>query len=365
MQIHVFIAHMTVGGAERVCVNLCNEFAQRGHEVHLVLLDLDNDVNSHLLDERVQIHNLKVHRFRYAAPAMTLYLRKYRPDFMLIFGMEMAVIVNRLRKLKLTKVKPVVRVLNNVNISLSREDKVSPVVENYLKRSQVQMADMAHIVAQCKAMGRMIVEKGLVEPDRLSVIYNPVSADLLSKVEKLRQTKSCGDKQITFIGRVDPQKQPDKLIEAFELIHAKLPEVTLHIVGSGNLIEQTKELVKNKKLDTSVVFEGVRKDMENVYAATDLVILSSAYEGMPNALIEAIGCGIPVVSFDCPIGPSEIIEDGVNGFLAEQDNVEELADKALQALKQSWDEDIIRATCKKFDVKNIAGEYEKIFSELV
>ena len=82
MVIHIFIAHMGIGGAERVCVNLANEFAEMGNEVHILVLNLENDVNTHLLDSRVQVHPLGVSRLRYAAPAMLRYVKKYRPPFL-------------------------------------------------------------------------------------------------------------------------------------------------------------------------------------------------------------------------------------------------------------------------------------------
>ena len=117
MIIHIFIARMGIGGAERVCVNLANEFAAKGHEVHIVVLNLDNDVNTHLLDSRVRVHPLGVSRLRYAAPTMLRYVKKYRPPFLFVFGNEMAVILNKMRKLHLLNTPLVVRVLNNVNIS--------------------------------------------------------------------------------------------------------------------------------------------------------------------------------------------------------------------------------------------------------
>lgn len=367
MEIHVFIAHMGIGGAERVCVNLANEWASRNHNVHICVLNLDNDINTQLLDKRVQVHELGVSRLRYAAVPMLRYLKRNKPSLLFIFGNEMAIIVNKLKKLKLTKVKTVVRVLNNVNISLAKEDNVSPLVENYLKMAQKQMADMDAVVAQCKDMGDMIAKKGLVEAEKIHVIYNPVSNALINRVEEIRKNREEPDSvgnRITFIGRVDPQKQPDQLIEAFASIVEQKSEAKLRIVGDGNLMEQTKALVEDRGLQKSVIFDGVRKDMENVYADTDVVILSSKYEGMPNVLIEAIGCGIPVVSYDCPIGPAEIVEDGVNGFLVNQDDVAKLAEKTLLALKQSWDRDIIKSTCKKFDVGRICDEYCRVFEDI-
>lgn len=365
MTIHTFIAHMGVGGSERVCVNLANEWAERGNDVHIAVLNLDNDVNTHLLDKRVQVHELGVSRLRYSALPMLGYLKKYKPDFIFVFGKEMAIIMNKLRKLKLTKLKIVVRILNNVNISLSKEDNVSPVVEHYLQSAQKQLEDMDCVIAQCKAMGKMLTEAGMVKEGKMQVIYNPVSKNLIESVENLwRNNPREKGNNITFIGRVDPQKQPEQLIDIFALIKEQCEDAKLRIVGDGNLMEQTRMQVKKLGLENSVLFDGIRKDMEQVYADTDLVILCSEYEGMPNALIEAIGCGIPVVSYDCPIGPAEIIEDGVNGFLTSQNNVEELAAKACLALKKDWDKEIIKATCKKFEVASIAKSYEEIFKAL-
>lgn len=363
MTIHIFIAHMGVGGSERVCVNLANEWARLGNEVHIAVLNLENDVNTHLLDSRIQVHELGVSRLRYSAVPMLKYLKKYKPSFIFVFGKEMAIIMNKLKKLKLTKVKVIVRILNNVNIALAKEDNVSPIVEKYLQTAQKQLADMDASIAQCKAMGKMVVEAGMVEESKLHVIYNPVSRELIEEVEKLRRTLNCeGSGRIAFIGRIDPQKQPDQLINAFKLVKEKMPEARLRIVGNGSLMQKTMQQVYDMGLEGDVIFDGIRKDMENVYADADVVILSSQYEGMPNALIEAIGCGIPVVSYDCPIGPAEIIEDGVNGFLCRQDDIEDLAEKTCIALKQSWDRDIIKATCKKFDVTEIAKKYIEIFA---
>ena len=284
---------------------------------------------------------------------------------MFVFGMEMAVILNKLKKLRLTNTKMIVRVLNNVNISLAKEDNVSPIVENYLKKAQSQLKDMDMVISQCKAMGKMLLKTGAVSEEKLRVIYNPVSTELIKRVDDKRSLNAKPENnkgnRITFIGRVDPQKQPDQLIRAFALIKKNIPDAILRIVGNGHLMEQTRELAKNLDVIDSVIFDDVRKDMENVYCDTDVVILCSQYEGMPNALIEAIGCGIPVVSYDCPIGPAEIIEDGVNGFLVEQDNIEMLAQKTALALKQSWDADIIKSTCKKFDPVKIAAQYEEVF----
>jgi len=371
MKIHVFIAHMGIGGSERVCVNLANEWADRGHEVHIVVLNLDNDINTENLRASVEVHELGVSRLRYAPFAIFRYICRNKPPFMLIFGNEMAIILSKLRKLGLVKTPLVVRILNNVNISLSKEDNVSPAVEEYLKKAQSELSGMEHLVAQCNAMGEQLLERNIAKADKLSVIYNPVSEDLLKKVASLRNetyglhnTGEASSKEIAFIGRIDPQKNPIHLIEAFKLVHDAMPNVSLRIVGEGNLSEQVRKLVKDKELTEFVSFDGIRRDMENVYAKADLVVLTSDYEGMPNCLIESIGCGIPVVSYDCPLGPSEIVIDGVNGYLVKLHDVREMSKKIIEALNKNWNRDEIVASCDKFRVTRAASMYEEIFNKI-
>lgn len=364
MKIHIFIAHMGVGGAERVCVNLANEFVKNSHEVHIVVLNLKNDIYTHLLDEGVQVHELGVSRLRYSFIPMLGYIKKQKPSFLFIFGNEMAVITNKLKKMHLTRVPIIVRVLNNVEISLSKEDKVSPIVENYLKNAQKQLNDMNHVIAQCEGMGKMLLKHNLVKPDHLSVVYNPVSRKLIEDVTELRGKKTDTSlKHIIFIGRIDPQKNLEHLLKAFAIAHEKLPDTVLHLIGDGNLTKQMKALSCELGIQPYVFFEGITKNMAEVYAKADLIALSSEYEGMPNCLIEAIGCGIPIVSYDCPLGPKEIVVDDVNGYLVEYNNIEQLANRIISALGRDWSSQIIKTTADKFDVKNIAPKYENIFKQ--
>lgn len=361
MEIHIFIAHMGIGGAERVCVNLANEFS-KNNNVHIVVLNLDNDIYTHQLDSQVMVHELGCSRLRYSFVPILRYIKRNKPEFLLVFGNEMGIILNKLKKLHLINIDIFVRVLNNLNISLDKEDSVSVVVERYLQSAQKQLADMSGVICQCQAMKEMLIDKNILPDDKVNVIYNPVSSSLISQVDSLRENQQSSSKgRITFIGRIDPQKQPEHLLKAMSIIHRTHPDAVLRIVGDGVLLEQMKTETDSLGLNEYVIFDGIRKDMENVYSESDVVILSSKYEGMPNSLIEAIGCGIPVVSYDCPIGPSEIIIDGTNGYLVKQNDIEDLAQKIILALDTEWDSVAIKQTCSKFDVKNICESYYSLF----
>lgn len=358
-KVYIFIAHMGVGGAERVCVTLANEMIEQGREVHIVVLNLDNDVNTHLLSEKCIIHSLNVSRLRYAAFAMLRFIKKEAPECMLVFGSEMGIILNQLRKLHLIRIIIVQRVLNNVNISLKREDNISPIVEKYLRKQQKQLNDMDFVVAQCKNMEQMLLERNLISRDKLKYVYNPYSEKLINQAMDIRKCNQQinESKKVFFIGRLDPQKNLQDLIQAFSMVLKRQKDVELHLVGDGLLAEQHKELVKMMGISDKVIFEGLRRDMENVYASADLVVLSSEYEGMPNCLIEAIACGIPIVSYDCPIGPAEIVVEGENGYLVPFMDKEQLAEKIILALTTSWNREKIIASAQKFSVKEIAKEY--------
>ncbi len=363
MQIHIFIAHMGIGGAERVCVNLANELSARGNQVHIVVLNLENDINTAQLRKEVQVHSLNVSRLRYSVLAMLQYIKRNRPPFMLVFGNEMAVVLNKLKKLHLIQTPVIVRVLNNVEISLSKEDHVSPVVENYLKRAQKQLADMNHVIAQCEAMGDMLLRKNLVEKEKMTVIYNPVSEYLIQHTQR-KQTLD-GEKQIVFVGRVDPQKNLPHLVTAFAKVLQKKPNTRLRIIGDGNSKESLMKVIEELGIASRVSIEGINSHIEEVYATADVIALSSEYEGMPNCLIEAIGIGIPVVSYDCPLGPSEIIENDVNGYLVTYNDIDELAQKLLMALDKDWDTEVIKETCSKFRVGQVTDSYLEVFEKVL
>ncbi len=364
--VYIFIAHMGVGGAERVCVTLANEMIEQGREVCVVVLNLDNDVNTHLLSEKCRIHSLHVSRLRYAAPAILRFIRREKPERMLIFGSEMGIILNQLRKLHLIRLRIVQRVLNNVNISLKKEDSISPIVEKYLKKQQRQLRDMDFVVAQCKGMEEMLLERNLVDKNKLQYIYNPYNEKLVKQVKEAGQNNhTAGEtRKIYFIGRLDPQKNLEDLIYAFATVAKRVRNVELHLAGDGLLRKQHEELAKMMGLSDKVIFEGLRRDMENVYAIADLVVLSSEYEGMPNCLIEAIACGIPIVSYDCPIGPAEIVVEGHNGYLVPFMDKEQLAEKIVLALDQKWDREEIRRTAEKFSVSRITRQYLKILDNM-
>lgn len=133
-------------------------------------------------------------------------------------------------------------------------------------------------------------------------------------------------KRIVTVGRLHQQKNHKLLIEAFSMIHEAFPNYIVEIYGDGPLKDELSQLIINKHLEKKVFLMGTRKDIHNAILDASLFVLTSDYEGLPNALIEAMALGIPSISTDCnPGGVREIINNKVDGFIVPRGDACELA----------------------------------------
>ena len=136
---------------------------------------------------------------------------------------------------------------------------------------------------------------------------------------------SLRDKQVIAVGRLSYEKGYDRLIRAWALVRREYGDWQLKIFGSGELHEELLRLISDLELTEIVQICNPVKDIYAEYRRSALFVLSSHYEGMPMVMLEAMRCGLPVVSFACKYGPRALIEDGVNGLLIEEGNIEQLA----------------------------------------
>lgn len=142
--------------------------------------------------------------------------------------------------------------------------------------------------------------------DKVICIPNPVT---------IPQThpSDCDKKRVLALGRMDKQKGFDYLIKSWSLIEKKYNDWFLDIYGSGDS-EEYKQLISDLGLK-NVKISGAIKDVTKAYLESSIYVLSSRYEGFSLTICEAMNCGLPIVSFNCPSGPSDLIENGVNGYL--------------------------------------------------
>lgn len=145
---------------------------------------------------------------------------------------------------------------------------------------------------------------------KIDVIYNPISNRYIWK----SGLKAYKEKVIITVGRLSPQKNHKMLINAFASVSKRHPEYQLHIYGDGEIREETKSYIKAKGLEDKIILKGRCNCLGEILPHAEIFAMSSDYEGMSNALIEAMYVGIPVVT-TAVSGTKELIEDGTNGFV--------------------------------------------------
>lgn len=189
------------------------------------------------------------------------------------------------------------------------------------------------VLANSLGLRERLVDYFRLPPEKVQVAYN-----LLPRIVEVPATVNTNRGPnnpflIVNSGRLDSQKGQLFLLQAIdELVHRHHRHVRLVILGTGPLKEQLSNFVVDHNLQSAVSLEGFVTNPADWYRRADLFVLSSLYEGMPNALIEAVACGTPVLSTDCPSGPKEILDDGRCGRLIPPADVPALVDGVIDAM---------------------------------
>ena len=353
------ISSLAGGGAEGVCVNLANGLAQNGWNVELIVLHMNNSVYHENLDDRVNLVVLNVNNARYSLISLIKHFRKVKLEKIVVFNYELTVMTLIARYFCYDKFKVISRNINTISKnqivekSFSYKAFLKKMVDIFYKKSDF-------IVNQSNGMMEDLIS---IYPDirnKTQVIYNPVRLEIEKHGKSIDFENIIKDNYILCVGRLEHQKAFHFAIEAFSKIVIDFPSIRLKIVGQGSLESSLKELAKKLDVQDRVDFEGFRKNAIPFYEKAKLVLLTSLYEGFPNVLIESIALGTPVVSFDCQSGPSEIIEDSVNGYLVKYLDEEDLQKNLSIALEKNWDYKCVHNSSLRFSGCEIIEQWEKV-----
>jgi GalNAc-alpha-(1->4)-GalNAc-alpha-(1->3)-diNAcBac-PP-undecaprenol alpha-1,4-N-acetyl-D-galactosaminyltransferase len=306
MKIFFLISSMTSGGAERVAATLCNGWVERGDKVTMVLTFSGQAECAYALSDRVHLIRLS-HFANAVGRSPKAYVRRFLALRRIIAAARPDVIVSFLTNVNIAAIA----VSRGLGIPVIVSERVNPVAENettpLLRLSRRLAYPFADLVA--------VQAEAIVEPLRsccprvsaIAVVPNPLPPDIAAYTTNQSVPSR---KRLVSMGRLTPQKQFDILIQAFSRVQNYHADWDLWIWGDGPLRDKLERLVSTLSLGSRVFLPGRTMDPWAALAGSQAFVLTSAFEGFPNVLLEAMAIGLPCVSYDCPSGPKEISMDG-------------------------------------------------------
>jgi GalNAc-alpha-(1->4)-GalNAc-alpha-(1->3)-diNAcBac-PP-undecaprenol alpha-1,4-N-acetyl-D-galactosaminyltransferase len=311
---YLFVTNsLSSGGAERVVSILASLLAEKGYEVHLILyVRVENE---YPISDKVKLHLLpkrkgenKIYYYMRKFSIMRKLVDEIRPDIIIPFLPDQVnhfYIASRLMNI------PFIFTVRN-NPFVYPESNLMRFVGKMV--ALLSTGIFLQTEEQADFFPKFVRKKIFVVP-------NPVSNALIECDYQRRESIE----EIATFGRLNTQKNHRLLIQAFAKVYQTNQSVRLSLYGAGEEENSLKELVNKLGIENAVSFKGRVANVADALMSTDLFVLSSNYEGMPNALMEAMAVGLPCISTDCPTGPKDLIKNMENGILIKSNDVDELA----------------------------------------
>jgi len=364
--VYLYYSMATWGGTERILVDKMNYFArQYGYDVYLITSDQGGHPVLYGLDERVHFIDLNIRfhsRYKYNVirrqweffRLSRLYHKKLEEQ--LRFLQPDLLVCTTIQTIKsLIKIKKDIPLVVESHINFLHPEslihKIKKLINNYW-------------------IGKAEALVTLTEGD--AKVWRHVSnhVHVIPNIVNLNNTGGYSDnlsKRVLFVGRFAEQKGIGDLFDIWKLIHESCPDWYLDLYGDGELWDKFKN--EANSLNINIEVHQPTAQIFDVYRNSSIFVLTSVYEPFGLVMPEAMSCGLPVVAFDCPYGPSLIIEDGKDGFLIKNRDIHAFADKVCQLiedapLRKAMGQRAI-VSSQRFSVDKIMPMWKQLFEELV
>lgn len=352
-----------VGGAERVITDKANYLANLGHQLMLVSYEQGQHSVPYDLQTSIEYQDLNCRFFTLSkySPLMRLWhylrlrsqFRRSLRNIVTSFRADVVIMASDWQ----TLIDVVLDASGNVPVIAEFHNAYDYVMRNIGAsggkiRQKLTQLYYWYTLKNLKRCARLVV---LTNADannwrrhfsNIEVIPNPVTfyPDVIDDIPK--------DKgRIIFVGRFNREKRIDRLIDAFSMIADKYPEWHVDIFGEGNEKQNLLDQIARLTLDNRVFVHEPTKAIYDEYKRSEMLVLCSEHEAYSLVLVEAMSCGIPCVSFDCPIGPRELIRDGETGLLALNGNVEDLSSKIEWLINNDLERKAMGIKARHFSAK--------------
>ena len=359
LKLVIFRPNMAEGGADRVTVTLLRHLDRNRFEPTLVLMRREGVLLPEI-PEDVPVVDLQGWRLRSAWLSLARFLREASPDILFSMSSGGNPVASLAHLLSRSKSR---LVLSRRNILNSREtDSAAGRAFAPLHRMLYRRADA--VLAISKGVAEDLVSILDVPPRLVSVVYNPLPEKLIGGTRSAAPPHPWFQERIPVLlatGRLVEQKDYPTLLHAFAIVHRRTA-VRLIVLGKGPLLEALEDQCAELGIADDVCFAGWVSDPTEYMRWCTVFVLSSQWEGLCTALLEALGCGAAAVSTDCRAGPSELITHGENGLLVPVGDPGALAESILNLLEN--DElrnrfgENARLRARQFSAPGIVARYE-------
>lgn len=357
----LFLPSMRGGGAEKVMLSLAGGLIGRGRQVNLVLCKAEGEYLSQV-PAAVKVVDLGEKRVLRSIPSLVRYLRYAQPE-VLLSALDHANVAALFAK-RLSGVDTRTVISTHIHFSMDPQaTKLKRELMPFLVRKLYPQADAVVAVSQGVA-DDLAAAVGL-PATKIKVVYNPVVAPgMFALAQDVPAHPWFSQGQLPVIlgaGRLTAQKDFATLIRAFALVKEK-KAVRLMIMGQGEERERLLALAGELGLSDDFTLPGFVSNPYPYMKNAAVFVLSSAWEGFGNVLVEAMALGTPVVSTNCKSGPAEILEDGKYGRLVETGDVSGLAEAMLAAVEYPPEPEGPRRRASEFTLeKSLSGYMELLY----
>jgi glycosyltransferase involved in cell wall biosynthesis len=348
-----FLPNLSGGGAERVAVNFIRQLDINTFNIVLVLVSRQGVYES-LIPDYVDVYDLQVKKTIFSLFKIRKIIQELRPD--IVFSTLFRTHYILYLALVGMKFKPLIVLRSPNSPKLVIKNKQISLIQRYLLNRSYSSADL--IIAQTPEMKEELIKFHNVEKDKIIVFLNPIDKELIDK--SILNVKSPFNKyniNIVAAGRLNIQKGFDILLKAFKEVVLLNKQFVLHIIGAdGGEKDNLIALAKRLKIDKNVIFLDFQENPYRYFFYSDLYVLSSRWEGMPNTVLENLYLKKPIIATACIPFMNTLIEDKKNGFIIDIEDEKSLS-KAIINYKN------INTDYKTIDFDN--GNIGYIFTNLV
>jgi glycosyltransferase involved in cell wall biosynthesis len=357
VEIALFLPFLGGRGANRVMLNLANGFADKGLRVDLVLAEARGEFID-MVVPAVRVIDFASRGVLRSLPSFSRYLRRERPRILLT-AMDY---VNVLSILVRALVAPQTRMFITCHNSLLNSVRNSPWLRDRLLpfATRLTYPHADGVIAVSRGVAQTLSSITGIAIGQIKVIHNPVVtptfAAQAAAVVDHRWFAPGSPPVVLGAGSLTKQKDFETLIRAFAQVHTMMP-MRLMILGEGEERRNLESLVARLDLQGEVELPGFVENPFAYMARAAVFVLSSRWEGFGLALAEALACGTPVISTDCPSGPAEILEGGNYGALIPVQHPQAMAKAIVDALAREPNRAALKQRGYQFSLERVVAEY--------